>query len=304
MYSSFFGLDAEPFRVNPDPHFLYFSDSHREALATLVYAVQQRKGFIVLTGEVGTGKTTLLNALLEKLDPAVQAAYLFNTKLTLEDFFSSLFDELELEPLVPFQKSAVLHRLNHYLIERLRNGRHTLLVIDEAQNLSVELLEEIRMLSNLETPRSKLLQIMLVGQPELDMKLAQPELRQLRQRVELRHTIRPLSAQETMEYVRERLLIAGHDTGDLFTGSALRAVYRHSAGIPRVINVICDNALLAAFVAKTQRVSTRMVEDAARDMDFLQLDSGPEPPQAPAPEGGSWIRRLWSGRRAQGELGA
>ncbi len=304
MYNSFFGFDAEPFRVNPDPRFLYFSESHREALATLVYAVHQRKGFIVLTGEVGTGKTTLLNALLQKLDPGVQGAYLFNTKLTLEDFFSYLFDELELEPVEPFHKSAVLHRLNHYLIERLRKGQQTLLVIDEAQNLSAELLEEIRMLSNLETPQSKLLQIMLVGQPELDEKLAQPGLRQLRQRVELRHTIRPLNLRETIEYVRERLLIAGHDTGNVFTLSSLRAVYRCSEGIPRVINVLCDNSLLAAFVRKSLRVSTRMVDEAANDMDFSLIDSLHEQPRVMTPQRDGWIRRLWAGRRAQDELGA
>ncbi len=304
MYNAFFGFDAEPFRVNPDPRFLYFSESHREALATLVYALHQRKGFIVLTGEVSTGKTTLLNALLQKLDPGVQGAYLFNTKLSLEDFFSYLFDELEIEPVEPFRKSAVLHRLNHYLIERLRKGQQTLLVIDEAQNLSDELLEEIRMLSNLETPQSKLLQIMRVGQPELDEKLAQPNLRQLRQRLELRHTISPLSLRETMEYVRERLLIAGHDIGEIFTTSALRTVYRYAAGIPRVVNVLCDNALLSAYVRKSLRVSARMIDETAKDLDLLREEVLPEQPAATPSARDGWIRRLWSGRRAQDELGA
>lgn len=304
MYNAFFGFDAEPFRVNPDPRFLYFSESHREALATLVYAVHQRKGFIVLTGEVGTGKTTILNAMLQKLDPGVRGAYLFNTKLTLEDFFSYLFEELELEPVEPFQKSTVLHRLNHYLIDRLRKGQQTLLVIDEAQNLSAELLEEIRMLSNLETPQSKLLQIMLVGQPELDEKLAQPALRQLRQRVELRHTILPLNLRETGEYVRERLLIAGHDTGDLFTVSSLRAAYRYSGGIPRVINVLCDNALLLAFVRRSLRVSARMIQEAAEDLGLTGGGPPRERPTEASPQRESWVRRLWSGRRAEGEAGA
>jgi general secretion pathway protein A len=304
MYNSFFGFDAEPFRVNPDPRFLYFSDSHREALATLVYAVHGRKGFIVLTGEVGTGKTTVLNALLHKLDPEVQGAYLFNTKLTLEDFFSYLFEELELDPVVPFKKGTILHRLNHYLIERLRKGQQTLLVIDEAQNLSVELLEEIRMLSNLETPQSKLLQIILVGQPELAEKLRRPELRQLRQRVELSHTICPLSAQETVEYVRERLLIAGHDAGDVFTGPAARAVYRYSGGVPRVINVLCDNALLFAFVQKSLRVSAQMVREAAEDIGLSPAELVGGQPRGLNPPRESWIRRIWPRRSAESEVGA
>ena len=161
MYNEFYGLDAAPFRVNPDPRFLYFSESHQEALSTLVYAVEERKGFIVLTGEVGTGKTTLLNAFLQKLDPSVRCAYLFNTRLTPDDFFIYLLEELDLEKIVPFRKSIALQRLNHYLIERLREGKKTLLIIDEAQNLSVDLLEEVRMLSNLETPESKLIPVKL-----------------------------------------------------------------------------------------------------------------------------------------------
>jgi general secretion pathway protein A len=264
MYNAFFGFDLDPFRVNPDPRFLYFSESHREALATLVYAVQERKGFIVLTGEVGTGKTTVLNAMLQKVGPEIQTAYLFNTKLSVEDFFSYLFEELEIERMEPYSKSEALHRLNHHLIDRLRKGQQTMLLIDEAQNLSSELLEEIRMLSNLETPQSKLLQIVLVGQPELDTKLSQPELRQLRQRVELRHSIRALVAQETAAYVRERLLIAGHDTGEVFTPAALRAVHQHASGIPRIINVLCDNALLIAFGQQALRISASTVEERSR----------------------------------------
>jgi general secretion pathway protein A len=160
VYNAFFGFDADPFRVNPDPRFLYMSESHAEALATLVYAVQERKGFITLTGEVGTGKTTILNALLQKLGPSVQTAYIFNTSLGVGDLFAALFEELELEWQEPFRKTPALSRLNHHLIERLTQGLQTLLIVDEAQNLSDEMLEEIRMLSNLETPQSKLLQIM------------------------------------------------------------------------------------------------------------------------------------------------
>ncbi len=279
MYNEFFGLETDPFRINPDQRFLDMSESHREALATLVYEVQEQKGFIVITGEVGTGKTTVLNALLGKLKPTVQAAYLFNTVLSLEDFFDYLFEELELEPVEPFRKVRALRRLNAHLIERLRMGLQTLLIIDEAQNLSDELLEEIRMLSNLETPQSKLLQIVLVGQPELAEKLDQSELRQLRQRVELRHQIVPLDACGTGQYVRERLLIAGHANAEIFTNSALRDVYSYSRGIPRVINVLCDNALLTAFARQSLRVSSAMVKSAADDVG---LRAGARPRDAAA----------------------
>ena len=297
MYNAFFGFDSDPFRVNPDPRFLYMSESHAEALATLVYAVQERKGFITLTGEVGTGKTTILNALLQKLGPGVQTAYIFNTPLGVEDLFAALFEELELGWPEPFRKTAALSRLNHHLIRRLTDGRQTLLIIDEAQNLSDAMLEEVRMLSNLETPQSKLLQIMLVGQPELAEKLSRPALRQLRQRVELRHDIRPLRADETASYIRERLLVAGHPRGEVFTGSAERAVHRFSRGIPRVINVLCDNSLIAAFSRESQRVSAQMVELAASD---LGLSASPTDPHFVCERGeperrarAGWLRRLW-----------
>ncbi len=297
MYNSFFGLDSDPFRVNPDPRFLYLSESHREALATLIYSIQERKGFLALTGEVGTGKTTLLNAMLTKLDPGVQAAYLFNTVLGVEDFFTYLFDELDLPRVEPFRKSVALHQLNAHLIDRLGRGLQTLLIIDEAHNLSVELLEEIRLLSNLETPQSKLLQIVLVGQPELDEKLNRPDLRQLRQRLELRYRIRRLSLDETAEYVRERLLIAGHESGELFTRTALRGVHRYTGGIPRMVNVLCDNALLGAFSRESLRVSGAMVKEAARELGFAsaaELENGD-----PAGEPG-WFRRWWRGEAPGG----
>lgn len=307
MYNSFFGLDADPFRVNPDPRFLYLSESHREALATLVYAVRERKGFIALTGEVGTGKTTIMNALLGRLGPKTQTAYIFNTALSVEDFFMSLFDELELPQIEPFRKSAALHALNEYLIRRLKAGEQTLLLVDEAQNLSTELLEEIRMLSNLETPTSKLLQIILVGQPELSETLARPELRQLRQRIELRHTIRALDARETAEYVRERLMIAGHETGKIFTTGALASVHRASGGIPRIVNVICDNALLTAFARGSQRVQASGVQEAARELGYSEAQTvRREEKMILRGDAGTqgWFARLFRRRAAQAECGA
>ncbi len=293
MYNSFFGLDADPFRVNPDPRFFYASESHREALATLTYAVREKKGFIVLTGEVGTGKTTVVNALLRTVDPDVQTAYIFNTRLSLGDFFGSLFDELGLERVRPYRKGEVLRRLNHHLIERLRKGQQTVLIIDEAQNLSSNLLEEIRMLSNLETPQSKLIQIILVGQPELERKLARENLRQLRQRVELRHRIRTLTQEESGEYVCERLLLAGHETGRVFSRGALHALYLHSLGIPRVINVLCDNALLSGFARESLQISAQMVHEAARDLRFTGPDRELQEPDSGLPEERGWFRRLF-----------
>jgi general secretion pathway protein A len=303
VYNRFFGFDRDPFRVNPDPSFLFMSEGHAEALATLVYAVQERKGFITLTGEVGTGKTTILNALLQKLESTVQTAFIFNTALEVEDLFATLFEELELEPVQPFRKSTALSRLNRYLIERLERGQQTLLIVDEAQNLSETLLEEIRMLSNLETPQSKLLQIMLVGQPELGEKLARPQLRQLRQRVELRHAIQPLHAQETAAYLRDRQLVAGHARGDVFTVAAERAVFRFSRGIPRVINVLCDNALIVAFSRQSDRVSAQMIEDAARDLGLAENSAGPqfarENARVEREARPGFLRRLWRRRALQ-----
>jgi general secretion pathway protein A len=300
VYNRYFGFERDPFRVNPDPGFLFMSEGHAEALATLIYAVQERKGFITLVGEVGTGKTTILNALLQKVGPTVQTAFLFNTALEVEDLFAALFEELELEPVVPFRKSAAVSRLNRYLIDRLERGLQTLLVVDEAQNLTEAMLEEIRMLSNLETPQSKLLQIMLVGQPELGEKLALPQLRQLRQRVELRHVIRPLHAQETSSYLQERQLVAGHPRGDVFTVAAERAIFRFSRGIPRVINVLCDNALIVAFSRQSEHVSAQMVEAAARDLGLE--DGALDLPVARADAGAKresrpgLLRRLWRRR--------
>jgi len=301
MYNSYFGLEADPFRVNPDPRFLFLSESHREALATLVYSVRERKGFSVLTGEVGTGKTTVLNALLRQLDPKVQTAFIFNTALGTEDFFAYLFEELELEPVEPFRKSTVLKRLNDYLIDRLRRGLQTVLIVDEAQNLVPEVLEEIRMLSNLETPQSKLINIILVGQPELAAKLERPELRNLRQRVELRHVIRPLSSRETARYVAERLLVAGHAKGDLFSEAAQKELHRFSGGVPRVINVLADNALLVAFAKQARSVKGAMVREAARDVGLSPAagEGGAKGSESskPGPRQGGWLGRFWPRRR-------
>jgi len=305
VYREFFGLKTDPFRVNPDPSFLYLADGHREALATLTYAVRERKGFAVLTGEVGTGKTTVLNSLLGDLPETVETAYVFNTRLDVEDLFAYILDEFGLMSPDPFRKSAALHLLNGYLIERLEKGLQTLLIVDEAQNLSVDLLEEVRMLSNLETPKSKLLQILLVGQPELNDLLNRPDLRQLRQRVELFCRIDPLTILETAEYVPSRLRAAGHETGEVFTDSSLHSIFRYTRGIPRVINVLCDNALLSAFAASSPRVSDNTIHDVARDMGLSRSAHYQfQPPPSDRPTEAERLRAEEGARAPQRAVGA
>lgn len=296
MYLRFFGLLEKPFNATPDPRFLYMSPGHREALAQLYYGTQQRKGFIVLTGQVGTGKTTLLHALRQRLDGQTAVSFIFTSTLPFDDILEYVLADLGIAKRQESKAQRII-ALNDFLIERERAGQNTVLIVDEAQNLSGEMLEEIRMLSNLETPERKLLQIMLVGQPELADKLSQPALRQLRQRVELRHAIRPLQPDETASYIRERLLVAGHAKGDLFTGAAERAVHRFARGIPRVINVLCDNALIAAFSRDAAQVSAKLVEEVASELGLSAGPGGPhfvrERSTAEPRARRRWLGRLW-----------
>ncbi len=281
MYREHYGLVRLPFEMTPDPAFLYLGDAHREGLATLVYAVRARKGFVLLTGEVGTGKTTLLHALLSQLDHDTLSAFIFNPRLEPLDFFRVLFDEYGIEQDCN-TKAEYLLALNHFLIERLERGLSTLLIIDEAQNLSPEMLEEVRLLSNLETPRSKLLQIMLVGQPELGEVLARPELRQLRQRISMRHDLRPFRPEETHAYIEERLRLAGYTGKGVFKKAAVKAIHELSDGIPRVVNNLCDGAMLLGFARDAQSLGADVVREVGRD---LGLEPGAsEPAPAPAPE--------------------
>jgi general secretion pathway protein A len=229
--------------------------------------VGQRKGFVMLTGEVGTGKTTLLHALLVRLDSQCAAAFIFNPRLETLDFFRMLFDELDIEERCQ-TKGEYLLALNRFLIARLERNLTTLLIVDEAQNLSAELLEEIRLLSNLETPRSKLLQILLVGQPELQEKLARPELRQLRQRIVLRHELRPFDEEETGAYVEERLRLAGHTGKEVFKRSAVRTIWERTGGVPRLVNVVCDSALLLGFARGWTTLGRGAILEVARDLDL------------------------------------
>ncbi len=271
MYTEYYGLVRLPFEMTPDPSFLYLGEAHREGLATLVYAVNSGKGFVMLTGEVGTGKTTLLHALLGQLDSTTNSAFIFNPRLDPMGFFRLLFEELGVGPACG-TKAEYLLALNQYLIEKLAANERVLLIVDEAQNLSTEMLEEIRLLSNLETPRSKLIQIMLVGQPELQVLVDQPELRQLRQRIALRHHLRPFDEVESAEYVSERLAKAGYTGRGIFKKKALKELYRVSEGIPRLINNICDGTLLLGYARQQTSLGPDDIREVAHDLGLVPKD--------------------------------
>jgi general secretion pathway protein A len=299
MYHEYYGLVRSPFEMTPDPGFLVLADTHREGLATLVYAVRSRKGFVLLTGEVGTGKTTLLHSLLAQLDRDTAAAFIFNPRLEPLDFFRMLFEEFGIEERC-ITKAEYLLALNRFLIGRLEKDQPTLLIVDEAQNLSAEMLEEIRLLSNLETPSSKLLQIMLVGQPELAELLAKPELRQLRQRIVLRHTLRPFTKPELERYVEERLQLAGYTGKALFTNRALDELFRVTGGVPRLINVVCDGALLLGYGRDRATLDANAIREVASDLALTPGDApaaAREPRRDHLPRGVlGWLRRA-AGRR-------
>jgi len=299
VYRDFYGLLRAPFEMTPDPTFLYLGETHREGLATLVYGVRSRKGFVVLTGEVGTGKTTLLHALLSQLEPSMPSAFIFNPRLDPLDFLHVLFDEFGIEQRCR-TKAEYLLALNHFLIECLKEDRTALVIIDEAQNLSPEMLEEVRLLSNLETPTSKLIQIMLVGQPELDEMLDRPDLRQLRQRIALRYHLEPFDAAELDQYIDERLRLAGYTGKGIFKRSARKALMKFTGGTPRLVNVLCDSALLTGYARGFQMLGADVIEEVARDLhlsaegagnrQLARSDSTGQTTQAAARRS----RRLWS----------
>ena len=270
MYKTFFGLKENPFNVNPDPRYLFLTQHIQEALACLTYGIETRKGFILLTGEVGTGKTTLLNKLLDWLhQQGIATAFVFNPRLSVTQFFDFMMADFGI-PCDTRIKSQMLLTLNHWLLERYQAGERAVLVVDEAQNLSPEMLEEIRLLTNLETSTEKLLQIVLCGQPELQQKLVQPELRQLRQRITLRARTRPLTPEETRGYIAERLRTAGGDAQHIFTPEAVNALHRHAAGIPRVTNLLAEHALINGFVDQQKPISAETIDAVARDTEFCE----------------------------------
>jgi type II secretory pathway predicted ATPase ExeA len=282
VYLRFYGLKEKPFNPTPDPRFLYLTAAHREALAQLEYGVKERRGFMVLIGEVGTGKTTLLRTLLDRLDSQTETAFVFNSMMSFDQILAYIVEDFG----IVGAKDSHAHRLvalNHFLIERVRRGLNTVLIIDEAQNLDAASLEQVRLLSNFETTNEKLLQILLVGQPELKTKLALPELRQLKQRIGLRSTIHPLSPADTAEYIQHRLAVAGADDATrtpIFTGNAVERICVYSRGIPRVVNLVCDHCLIAGYADQNRTIDVRTVEEA---IDYLEERERPTPePRRPA----------------------
>jgi general secretion pathway protein A len=266
MYLDHYNLAEFPFNITPDPRFLYFAAHHREAYDHLMYGITQRKGFIELTGEVGTGKTTLCRALLSSLGDDVRTALILNPSLTETQLLRAMLNDFGLEPRGR-DRLAYIECLNEFLLDHYREGINVALLIDEAQDLTPQVMEQVRLLSNLETDQHKLIQIVLCGQPELKKRLNRPDLRQLRQRITVRYYLPPLTVQETGNYIKHRLWVAGPDSKVGFSNGAVKAVDRYAQGCPRLINAVCDNALLAGYVEGAHTISTRSVKKAIRQLE-------------------------------------
>lgn len=266
IYNAYFGFAENPFNISPDPEFLYRSPQHEEALANLIYGVRSRKGFIVLTGEVGTGKTTMLECLRDYLDSQrVEFAFIFNSRLTPDQFFEMMAFDFDLQ-CNRKSKTDVLFALNSLLLQQADRGRTCVLIVDEAHNLEWDVLEEVRLLGNLETRQGKLLQIILAGQPELDRKLDAPNLRQLKQRIVLRCSLDPLTPDECAAYVASRLARAGMPNQKIFSPELLEEIYKRSRGIPRLINLLCDNLLVTAFAMEQRTATLPMLDEVCQDL--------------------------------------
>lgn len=266
MYNAFFGFTSNPFSLSPDPAFLYRSAQHEEALANLIYGVQSRKGFIVLTGEVGTGKTTMLECLRDFLEVQfVEFAFIFNSRITPDQFFEMIAYDLDLR-CDRKSKTEVLFALNSLLLQQAEQGRTTVLIVDEAHNLEWEVLEEIRLLGNLETRQGKLIQVIIAGQPELERKIEAPNLRQLKQRIVLRCNLEPFTLQDSAEYISSRMAKAGMPDQQVISSEIVAEIHIRAQGIPRVINAICDNLLLTCFAMETKHATLEMLDEVSKDM--------------------------------------
>lgn len=266
MYLDYYGLAEAPFSITPNPRFLFFSPKHREAFNHLLYGIRERKGFVQLTGEVGAGKTTLCRALLEQLGDNVSTALILNPALNAEQLIKTVAMEFGLD-VRGSDHLEVIALINDFLLRQLTEGRETVLIIDEAQNLTNELLEQVRLLSNLETDDRKLLQIVLMGQPELRERLNHHGLRQLRQRITVRYHLRPLGRLEVCQYIQHRLQVSGARGMPYFTQPALWRIFRYSGGVPRLVNAVCDKALLTGFVRQADRIDFRTVGRAVRELE-------------------------------------
>ncbi|WP_085759785.1 ExeA family protein [Oceanicoccus sagamiensis] len=265
MYQQYFGLSEAPFSIAPDPRYLFLSDKHREALAHLIYGVGDQGGFVVLTGEVGTGKTTICRCLLQQVPDNADIAFIINPRQSINQLLQSIFNDLHIDYDRGMTSKDLVDELNHYLLEAHADGRNTILIIDEAQNLSVDVLEQLRLLTNLETNEKKLLQLVLLGQPELNDMLAKSELRQLAQRVTARYHLSPLSKPEVIQYIEHRLSVAGCRS-ELFPSTAINKIYQLSKGVPRLINLICDRTLLGVYSTNNDQASAKIVANAAKEI--------------------------------------
>jgi len=266
MYLDFYNLREMPFNITPDPRFLYYTFHHTDAYDHLMYGINHRKGFIELTGEVGSGKTTLCRAVIADLDAKVETAIILNPSLTGTQLLKAMLNDFGLE-VRGRDRLSYIETLNQFLLERNRAGVNVALFIDEAQDLSPQLMEQVRLLSNLETDQYKLIQIILCGQPELKKRLSRPDLRQLRQRITVRYHIPPLTQEESFEYVRHRMRVAGATDDTIFDHTAIREVHRYAKGSPRLINAVCDVALLAGYAGSSATITGRVVKKAVRELE-------------------------------------
>ena len=266
MYREFYGLRENPFNVTSDPHFLFMSKRHKEAFSHLRYGINERKGFLVITGEIGTGKTTLCRALLNTLGGNVSTSLIINPNLSEMQMLKAILGDFGVDTLKR-TKFDLFRQLNGFLLEELRQNRNVALIIDEAQNLRTTVLEQIRLLSNLETEKEKLLQIVLIGQPQLRQKLNLPQLEQLKQRIAVGYHLHPLDKDEVSEYIKHRLNVAGYEGSPIFSESAVQTVAEHSGGIPRLINILCDRALLSGFVYGMRHINHELIEKSIHDVD-------------------------------------
>jgi general secretion pathway protein A len=267
MYEKFFGFKEKPFNITPDPKFVYFSDTHKEALAHLRYAIREGKLFSVITGEVGTGKTTLVHTLLHKMDENVRTVYIFNPVMDPEDFINYICEDLGIKSNGLKSRGQNLTLLHNFLLECFSHNERVFLIIDEAQSLDKQLLEEVRLLTNLETSKNKLLHVILLGQPELNKTLADTRFRALKQRITNRYNITALNFMDTREYIFYRLKKAGARDLSVFDKGAIKAIYKYSKGIPRIINIVCDNALLTGFSQEKNRIGKAIIKEVIKDLE-------------------------------------
>ena len=271
MYEKFYGFSERPFSTTPDSKFFFPSAKHLEALNSMRYAIEGRKGFVVITGEIGAGKTTVCRTLLNQLDMNTKVGVITNTHLTPKELLATILDEFEIE----YQggsKQKLLFLFNHFLIRQLADNMNVVLIIDEAQNLTPKVMEEVRMLSNLETEKEKLIQIILLGQPQLKKKLENADLEQFKQRISIYYHLSPLTRHETEEYIKHRLNLASADgkSPEIFTAGAMEAIYAYSKGIPRLINLTCDSALLSGYVGNTHQIDASIIKEVIKERDFAR----------------------------------